>query len=576
MTRTGKKYSLRIVACIVMCLTYLQAVDAQKVIGYGPEELTASIHYNEFLFGIYKNYYNKLPEYPAKGVYSPTHYSSSLLSIPHGVGDCNYVYIPTQDALLPGHQYRIHLTVKVGKAYEQMPYFQEHLGIALASDLFKNYFGLWTKPFVPLGLQTAEELVTIDFVFRPLCTSKYLVLGVFQGDTMDNLEGFASQYGFELYNLLVEQYDDPQADFVYMCDAFEEERLEKKFSTGYETDTIYFDSGSSEIRGKYLSTLDSVPSKLRTKQDLITLYAYTDKAGSENDSLGAKRNAAVREALVARGIDTSRILMVNYGETKASARISQEDRRVEIDLNRGKLFQKYYCEALQTATRGEYNIAQAKMERWIKMVPPDNAIYALFDCWGEGEKATAFIQVLEKSIKSRYYKGKELKFKLDSLYCEDQKGRTLSLYLHANHLPDYDAHCTYDLDTLQDASHQSTIDGMYAEYGFPTVADVGERGNKVLPYMILHTSDTSFQNRYLPIVQKACEEQLISWEYYAMLYDKINIVRNGHQRYGTQWKMGEKWVTDENGKLSGLYPFEDEDMVDEYRKQVGLVPLSNF
>ena len=88
--------------------------------------------------------------------------------------------------------------------------------------------------------------------------------------------------------------------------------------------------------------------------------------------------------------------------------------------------------------------------------------------------------------------------------------------------------------------------------------------------MLLHTSDTSFQNRYLPIVQKACEDQLISWEYYAMLYDKINIIRNGHQRYGTQWDLSKY------SEVPRLIPIEDENMVAEYHKQVGLVPLSDF
>lgn len=55
-----------------------------------------------------------------------------------------------------------------------------------------------------------------------------------------------------------------------------------------------------------------------------------------------------------------------------------------------------------------------------------------------------------------------------------------------------------------------------------------------------------------------------------MLYDKISIARNGYQRYGTQWE------ADKNGLLIGLYPFEDESMVAEYRKQVGLAPLSDF
>jgi len=91
----------------------------------------------------------------------------------------------------------------------------------------------------------------------------------------------------------------------------------------------------------------------------------------------------------------------------------------------------------------------------------------------------------------------------------------------------------------------------------------------VLPYMLLHIRDTSFQKRYLPILQKACEEQLISWENYACLFDKINIARNGHQRYGTQWIINKD-------EPPHMFPFDDEDMVAEYRKQVGLVPLSDF
>ena len=570
MKSVAKKYVFRLLMYLIISFANIPNVVTQKVLSYCPEEPTASIHYNEFLYGIYKNAYKKLPAYPANGVYSPTHYTDRSDGMRTGVGACNYVYVPTDGALLPGHQYHISLTVKVGKAYAQSPYFQSHLGVALASDLFKNHFGLWGKHFIPLGIEPTEELVTIEFSFRPLCASEYLVLGVFQGPTMDKQDGFAFQFGFELHNLLVEQYDDPQAQFVYMCDAFEEERLKKIYTAGYETDTIYFDSGSAEIHEKYLSVLDSIPSRLRTKQDLVSLYAYTDKAGSENNSLGYTRNTTVRQALVSRGIDTSRILMTNYGESRASDRISWEDRRVEIDINRWKLYQKYYTEAMQAAIRGEYNIAQAKITHWIKMVPPENAIYALFDCWGEGEKAIIFRHDLVKSIKSRYYnKDNDLKFTFDSLYCEDQKGRTLSMHFKVNYLPDSIGNCYYDRDSLGDLNQLMTIDRIYKAYKFPKVDEAGERGNKALPYMIIHARDTSFQNRYLPLMQKACEEQLISWEFYAMLYDKINVVLNGRQRYGTQWMM------DKNGVLSGLVPFEDDGMVAEYRKQVGLAPLSD-
>jgi outer membrane protein OmpA-like peptidoglycan-associated protein len=90
-----------------------------------------------------------------------------------------------------------------------------------------------------------------------------------------------------------------------MCDAFEEERLKKAFTTGYETDTILFSSGSADILPMYKALLDSVPIKLRSKQDLITLYGYADKNGNDNEALGASRNEAIRRELVFRSVDTA-------------------------------------------------------------------------------------------------------------------------------------------------------------------------------------------------------------------------------------------------------------------------------
>jgi hypothetical protein len=452
-----------------------------------------------------------------------------------------------------------------------MPYFQENFGVSLTSSLLDNHFGLWAKQYESLHISNVEKPVTTSFIFRPLCTSKYVVVGVFQGEEMDKQDCFGCSYGFELYDLKVEKHHDPQADFVYLCDAFEDQRLERKFMSGFDIDTVYFKSRGADINNESELVLDAIPGKLRTKQDLVSLYAYTDKEGIENDSLGAARNASVRQALISRGVDSIRIRMVNYGETRALAQVNAIDRRVEIQVNSGKLYQLFYTEAIQAATRDAYNEARANLMFWSTVVPPKNAIYALFDCWGKGNKEKAFRNDLLYLVRSRAYpKGDELKFTFDSLYCEDQKGRTLSMYVSMNHLPDFPSPCQSNFNVLNISDQGMMIDSIYAVHGFPSVEKVGQRGNKVLPYMIIHASDTVFQNKYLPILKKACEEERISWEFYAMLYDKINVARNGKQRYGTQWAI------DENGVLGGMIPFEDEVKVHEYRKQVGLVPLSDF
>jgi hypothetical protein len=583
MSGSPKKSVFAFVVCFVLHFICLPTVSAQKVLGYGPDERTAKAYYDECLHGVYQSWFDTLPEYPVKGAYSATHYSnlsrsreySKVYGLPVGVGHCTYIYIPTQDTLRPGHQYRISLTVKVSDAFAHMPYFQSHFGVALSSELYpKTYMGLWIEHFVHLNIETTKKPVTIEFVFRPLCTSQYLLLGVFQGATNDTQSSDLSLFGFDLHHLMVEEWDDPEAEFVYLCNAFAQGSVKTKGALPQGTDTVYFDSGSAEILEKDTPILDSIPSKLSYKQSLITLSAYTDIEGSDNVKLGMARNEAVRNALAKRGVDTAQVLLINHGESQASHRISQEDRRVEISVNTGMLFEKFYTEAKEAATAGAYGVAQAKMKQWLKFVPPENAIYALFDCWGEGEKATLFKRDLVRNIRAKFYKADDLKFTLDSLHCEDQIRPGRRMYGTRNSLKGYQNECVFEGDSLSEIARQGGIlekvDEIYSEHGFPSVEEVGSRGNQTLPYLLIHAGDTTFQKRYLPLVKKACEEQLLSWEYYATLYDKICLVRNGHQRFGTQL------MADETGRITGRYPFEDESLVAEYRKQVGLAPLSDF
>ncbi|MFT6810577.1 MAG: hypothetical protein ACJA01_003822 [Saprospiraceae bacterium] len=544
----------------------ITAVTAQNVIVYGPDNPTAKVlHDRSLYYGYHKNSDNQ-KLYPVKGSYSPTHYSYSKM----GSGKCNYVYIPTDGALLPGHQYHLNLTVKVSEAYSQLPYYQTHFGVALTSDLLddNDFVGLWRQHFIPLGLIVYDENVTLDFDFRPLCVSEYFVLGVFQGNDMDDKDCYLCQYGFELFSLTVEESMDTLADFVYMCDAFEEEASFNR--KNLDSLSIYFESGSADIREEFNDLLDSVPHMLNTVQDLIILSAYTDKMGSDNEDLGSKRNATVYKALINIGIDSNRIIKVNYGETKASKFISQLDRKVTIERSWGKLFQKYYTEALEYAEKEDFRLANSAIRSWLQKVPPDKAIYALFDCWGEGRKASLFKKDLTDKIQSKFYKGKDLKFTLDSMYCEDQKGRALKLYLNMNRMPGYRVTCEYEMDSLRDMRHQLIADQIYLEFGFPTVEDVGNHANQALPYVVLHSSDTIFQKRFLPLLKAACEDQFISWDYSAKLYDKISLKQYGYQRCGTQWKLNN------DRQLTERHPFEDNKKVKEYRKQVGLAPLSDY
>ncbi len=544
---------------------------SQELIRYDNENRNAKILYNRFLYGVHRKLYNneldmKIPDYPKTGSYSPTGYS--IQNVKTGTGVCNYIYIPTKSILKPGQQYHLTITVKLPEYYNRMPYYRKFFGIALSSDLFENEWGLWGKHFIPLNVQTGGELETVELEFRPLCTSKYILLGVFQGPEMDDSFDFARLYNFELYYLTIENSKNPNNEFYYICDGFIEKKM-KKWDASYDTDTIFFDSGSADIKDEYYTILDSIPKKLRTVQDLVSLYAYTDKKGKDkdNENLGALRNAAVRKALIERGLDSSRIIMTNYGESKSSDVISQINRKVEIDVNLGKLYQKYYTEALIATKNDNFGKTNKMINTWLHLVPPDRAIYALFDCWGKGNKSELFRQDLFIKIRSKFYKAENLKFILDSLYCENLKGEGLAWYLSMNRLPSYNDNCSFNTG-LQRTEHLiQQAEKIYSEYGFPTKKDVGKRANQVLPSIVLQSEDLNYLKKYLSIFLDACEKQRISWYYYAKLYDKISAKLTGFQRYGTLK------IVDKRNKTSFLNPIEDINKLREYRKQMKLAPL---
>jgi hypothetical protein len=111
-------------------------------------------------------------------------------------------------------------------------------------------------------------------------------------------------------------------------------------------------------------------------------------------------------------------------------------------------------------------------------------------------------------------------------------------------------------------------DALFSTHGFPLKEDVGLRANRTIPDVMISNKNHVYLQERLPVVREACEKEQISWEYYALLYDKLNVFRNGYQRYGTQ-KFGE-----EKGSVKFRAPIEDIEMLNEYRKQVKLVPFT--
>jgi len=110
--------------------------------------------------------------------------------------------------------------------------------------------------------------------------------------------------------------------------------VEKEFPT---LPTIHFDFDSDVVDAeKYASELNTIVSVLKEFSDTdVVITGYTDHKGSKeyNDRLSLRRAEAVKNYLIGKGIDASRLTTVGGGEdpkTSGEEALTIKARRVEV------------------------------------------------------------------------------------------------------------------------------------------------------------------------------------------------------------------------------------------------------
>ena len=104
--------------------------------------------------------------------------------------------------------------------------------------------------------------------------------------------------------------------------------------------TLLFEFDSADIMETEQRTLADIAAAAGNDGVVhISLAGYTDRAGPEayNDKLSLRRARAVRNALVERGIDSKRILVSSYGESRPRVMTPDgvreiQNRRVEVTV----------------------------------------------------------------------------------------------------------------------------------------------------------------------------------------------------------------------------------------------------
>jgi len=127
----------------------------------------------------------------------------------------------------------------------------------------------------------------------------------------------------------------------------------------------------------------------------------------------------------------------------------------------------------------------------------------------------------------------------------------------------------WDLKDRINKQNQIELEQLIESKGWPKKTEVGEQAASAA-FLIIQHSDNEKQKKYLPVIKKLCEQNEADWQSYALMYDRIQVYDNKPQKYGSQITYNDQT------KKYELLPLEDETKVDEWRKEIGLVPLSDY
>ena len=296
---------------------------------------------------------------------------------------------------------------------------------------------------------------------------------------------------------------------------------------------------------------------MRLSADRVnSVRAYIDSTYQLND-----------EMLIcfAKGIDTL--------GNNATVSGKQLNRRVTVQNSNITSLQAVYRKGLQYVTQNDIPGAARTFKAWIQAAPTDQKMAVLHDPRLKPLKTQPVWTYLTAEVKKgyAYYSQPGNAFFLDSLYFEDQKHRTFIPYFLTGYIESLD---TFDFSELNltwpeiekfDSINHLTANRYLTKYGMPKISQVGRRQAKTLVWILLHNTDTTRINEYLPILKQYCMEGEAEWVVYANMFDKSRLLGDLPQYYGTQWI----YIDDEKTQLK-YYKLDHLDAVNARRRSIGL------
>jgi hypothetical protein len=349
-----------------------------------------------------------------------------------------------------------------------------------------------------------------------------------------------------------------------------------------DNQTLLFENDAFELTNEHKVVLDTFARFASLYPDLVfKISGHTDSTGFDNHTLSQNRVQSVLNYLInIWKLPEFRFIPISQGSKypvadNNTAEGRAVNRRVEIKQSSIDLSAMFYRNALRSVEDKRFADAFLYLNKWLFKHKQGSGIVLLFDPRFEILKQDKRWDLIEKKIRDGYRSSKypQYAFLFDSLRMDDRKVLgELSQILNdlTGPIPELDS-VPYILPRMPQEvveqklrEHFSALRPILEKTGWPKKSDFGESATTSAFFLLQHSLDSAAYLRWLPVLKQTCEEGEAPWMFYAMLYDRCQIIAGKPQRYATHSE------TLENGDLRVL-PWEgDEDTINDYRAKIGL------
>jgi outer membrane protein OmpA-like peptidoglycan-associated protein len=504
-------------------------------------------------------------------------------------GCATYLHTQLNEPLEVGSVYEIRIWFYLPKDLGEDPELLTNIGFFLTlkpehidveTMIKSDYFFSDTLP--------KGEWFELKKYIRALCPLQHLTIGAFMDADFPSIHRWIdNDYPYFVDDVSVlkipEEEVPPSVSPTPFCNYFERRKKEEEIRKVDQVH-IYFQSDESTLDAKDMARLDSFyQSKEGNKGRAFVLSGYTDNEGNDNLRLSNDRVRSVRqyydstyqladEMLIcfAKGVDTTGNNRTEGGK--------QKNRRVTVQNSNITAIQALYRKALAYTAQYQVPEAARTFKAWIQVASQDQVMAVLHDPRLETLKRLPVWSFLTAEVKKRYaYYGQPRNaYFLDSLYFEDQKYRTfipvyLTGYIEGLDTFDFsDLNLDWDQVEIFDSINHVTALKYLQKNSLPKISQVGRRQAKTIVWILLHNSDTTLIEKYLPILKSHCLEGEAEWDVYANMFDKLQLFRNEPQHYGMQWV----YVDPEHTQLT-YYKLDSLDAVNARRRSIGLSMITD-